>query len=596
MPHLTTDQIREYLAGGASDVAAIEDHILACPACANLLRKTCVGNIPLAELLETTQPGIPRSAEKNDFVSAATFDSPDRLLSDRADEQPVKTASSGESGEAQESRYRIVDELGRGGMGIVYRAFDSQLKREVALKVVLHQQHASDKEQRRFQIEAETVAKLKHPRIVQIYEIATHDGCPCMALELIDGASLQCKDDGEIRDPIWSVLMLLQIAETVQAAHEQGVVHRDLKPENILVVRATDSQSDAESATDNSDGSSTGRWWKGPSRSSFNDAELPQVPIAKITDFGLARTDTDDSGLTASGALLGTPKYMAPEQARGESKNAGPAVDIHALGAILYEMLVGYAPFEADDLNRTIARVIHDDPVPPRMLNAQVHGDLETICLKCLMKSPDDRYASAQELVDDLQLFLAGEPIKSRRLSLFRRVTRWARAKPLLASTYAVLSLMIPLHLFALYVLKIEANERIDSTLKVVLPLLLVGIHACQWLMNSDRFRELGRITFVSLMVVGITGVLTLDSGPQSAPVPMYSVTIIISAVVRPRISLVWITTLMAIIGYGWLNIFAYYFRPEFTVRPDNAGGVIICLIVTGIVTSLLIKRNQTLQ
>jgi predicted Ser/Thr protein kinase len=291
--------------------------------------------------------------------------------------------------------YEIVKELGRGGMGVVYQARQTALKRTVALKMILAGAHAGEAELARFRTEAEAVARLQHPNIVQIHEVGERDGLPYFSLEYVDGGSLADQIDGTPWPGRQAAELVEVLARAVDYAHQRGVVHRDLKPQNILLT---------------ADGT------------------------PKITDFGLAKQLQEQRGLTRTGAVLGTPSYMAPEQAEGKVKAIGPAADVYGLGAILYELLTGQPPFQAAAALDTLLLVLSADPVAPRERNPSVSSDLETICLKCLHKEPARRYAAAVELAEDLRCFLAGEPIAARPPSAWERVRqawnrgeRWAR-------------------------------------------------------------------------------------------------------------------------------------------------------------------------
>jgi serine/threonine protein kinase len=286
--------------------------------------------------------------------------------------------------------YQILGELGRGGMGVVYLARQDSLNRKVALKMVLTGMHASETEKTRFLAEAEAVAAIHHVGVVQVFDFGTHDGCPFFALEYLSGGSLSAKLNGTPLSAKESASLVERIGLAVQAAHTAGIVHRDLKPANIL----------------------------------FDSDGTP-----KVTDFGLARRSDSISGLTQTGAILGTPSYMPPEQAGG-GDTVGTAADIYALGAILYECLTGRPPFRADSHIETIRQVISDEPVPPSRLNTKVPRDLETIVLKCLSKDSRRRYPTANALSQDLARFQAGDPIEARPISSLERSVRWVKRHP----------------------------------------------------------------------------------------------------------------------------------------------------------------------
>jgi eukaryotic-like serine/threonine-protein kinase len=296
--------------------------------------------------------------------------------------------------------YDVQAVLGRGGMGVVYKARQLSLNRPVALKMLLAGAHAGSQEVGRFRREAEAVAALRHPNIVQLYDVGELAGRPYFTMELVEGGSLA----EHLARAALSVRQAAEVAAVlavaVQFAHQGGIVHRDLKPANVLCT---------------ADG------------------------MLKITDFGLARSIQRGPEFTVSGARVGTPSYMAPEQALGKASAIGPAVDIYALGAILYEMLTGRPPFQGDSAAETERQVIAEEPVPPSRRNARVPRDLETVCLKCLHKSPARRYASAQDLADDLYRFLDGKPVQARPVGLAERALKWARRRPTLATLSAAL-------------------------------------------------------------------------------------------------------------------------------------------------------------
>jgi hypothetical protein len=291
--------------------------------------------------------------------------------------------------------YELLGELGRGGMGVVYQARQVALNRVVALKMILAGSHASAADVQRFRREAEAVARLQHPNIVQIHEVGEQNGLPYFALEYCPGGNLAARLDGTPWEPARAAALVETLARAMAAAHERRVVHRDLKPGNVLLA---------------ADGT------------------------PKITDFGLAKTLDATTGPTQSGAILGTPEYMAPEQAGGAGKLVGPAADVYALGAILYELLTGRPPFKASTPLDTVLQVISEEPVPPSRLNRQVPRDLETMTLKCLQKDPAKRYATAADLAEDLRRFQAGEPILARPAGAWERAAKWGRRNPLAAA------------------------------------------------------------------------------------------------------------------------------------------------------------------
>jgi eukaryotic-like serine/threonine-protein kinase len=300
--------------------------------------------------------------------------------------------------------YELLEEIARGGMGVVYRARQISLNRVVALKMILAGRDASPHDVLRFQTEAENTAGLDHPNIVPIYEVGEHQGQHYFAMKLIEGTSLGKCLPQLATDPKAVARLLAQVARAVYHAHQAGVLHRDLKPANILI----DGRGDAH-----------------------------------VADFGLAKRLVGDQGRSQSGAVLGTPAYMAPEQAEGRSRLMTTAVDVHALGAILYECLTGGPPFRGETPLETLQQVVSEEPVTPRLLNHKAPLDLQTICLKCLQKDPRHRYPSAETLAQDLERFLGGEPIQARRVGRAERLTRWCRRNPVIAGLSASVFLLL---------------------------------------------------------------------------------------------------------------------------------------------------------
>jgi serine/threonine-protein kinase len=299
--------------------------------------------------------------------------------------------------------YDLLSTLGEGAMGVVYKARQRGLKRLVALKMISGA-HANERQRTRFRGEAEAAATLQHPNIVQIYEIGDHDGRPYISLEFVTGGSLEKKIDDTPQAPRYAAEMVRTLALAMDHAHHHKIVHRDLKPANVL---------------------------------------LTPDGTPKIADFGLAKQLDDDSVNTQTGTILGTPSYMAPEQAEGKTKEIGPPADIYALGAVLYDLLTGRPPFRGVSLWDTVSQVKTKEVVPPRQLQPSIPADLETICLKCLQKEALKRYATAGELAEDLQRFLDGKPIKARPVSAPERLLRWCRRNPVPAGLIALAALFV---------------------------------------------------------------------------------------------------------------------------------------------------------
>jgi len=352
--------------------------------------------------------------------------------------------------------YEIIEEVGRGGMGVVYRARQVGLARIVALKMVLSGFHAEPKNLARLRTEAATLARLQHPNVVQIYDVGDAEGRPYFVFEFVSGGSLAQYLQGKPQ-PVRAAAQLVEtLARAVQAAHTNGVIHRDLKPANILLQKDEADLMAAESTNEPSDS-----LFSAP-RSSFN--------LPKITDFGLAKCIRGDCegagsyGLTATGDLLGTPNYMAPEQAMARRQPVGPAADVYSLGAILYELLTGRPPFTGETPLTTVMQVLHNEPVPVTTLQPNVPPDLETICLKCLRKEPRQRYGSAFELANDLRRFLNDESICARPVGSVQKLWHWVRHHPatttlLIAGLFAPLVALITLSLLSTRLVRSNALE-----------------------------------------------------------------------------------------------------------------------------------------
>jgi tetratricopeptide (TPR) repeat protein len=354
-------------------------------------------NLGLCETKLTPDTVFPER-RVTEWLPPADPQPPTRIVSETAAPSPLGFAPP--TGFPSIPGYDILSELGRGGMGVVYQARDTHLNRLVALKLILAGPGVGTEAHLRFQREAEVLAALHHPNIVQVHEVGQAEGTPFCALEYLPSGSLLAK---LLRAPMparESAAVVGVVARAVHHAHERGILHRDLKPSNILL--------DADGTP-------------------------------KVGDFGLAKRVGEEH--THSGAVLGTPSYMAPEQAQGNLKAVGPAADVYGLGAVLYDLLTGRPPFRSDTALATLHQVLSDDPVPPVRLNSGVPRDLETVCLRCLRKDPKRRYASAAELADDLRRFLDGEPIRARRVGPGERAVKWTRRRPAAAGLVALAAL-----------------------------------------------------------------------------------------------------------------------------------------------------------
>lgn len=300
--------------------------------------------------------------------------------------------------------YELLEEIARGGMGVVFKARQRRLNRMVALKMILRGDLATHNDLIRFRTEAEAAARLQHPNIVAIYEVGEENSLPYFSMELVPGQSLAQRLDAGALDPKVAARLMATVARAVHHAHQRGILHRDLKPGNIL---------------------------------------LDEQGQPHVMDFGLAKIVESDSDLTLSGTIMGTPSYMSPEQASGKSKDLTTTSDIFSLGAILYQLLTGRPPFRAEAFQETLRQVIEDEPPRPRNLQPHLDRDLETICLKSLEKEPQRRYGSAEALADDLDRWLRQEPIQARPASTLDRVAKWTKRHPAIAVLMGVVALLL---------------------------------------------------------------------------------------------------------------------------------------------------------
>jgi WD40 repeat protein len=394
--HPDAQRLREFAGGalGRDELDRIAEHLADCDACRAAVDVVLVGDGFLGRLR-----------------SAATFGADDpegkaaRRRAARALSREVRRSGSTGPGPAGEGpsppgevgQYVVIGEVGRGGMGVVYQARHRDLRRMVALKMILAGAFASEAQRQRFRREAELAARVQHPHIVQVYEVGLHDGHPFLAMEWVAGGSLADRLGADPWPPLAAAGLVETLARAIDVAHRTGVVHRDLKPSNILL------QTGAGAAAD------------GPLAGA----------IPKVADFGLARATDTDGSLTSTGLTMGTPEYMAPEQAAGAE--AGPAADIYALGAILYRLLTGQPPFRGDTAMEVLQALASAEPIAPRRFRPALPRDLEMIVLKAIAREPQRRYATAEALAEDLRRFLAHEPIRAQPPSALYQLRKFAR-------------------------------------------------------------------------------------------------------------------------------------------------------------------------
>lgn len=444
LSEIIADYLQRVEAGEAVDHAALlKQH----PEFANELRAF------LADDLQWKRVAAGEGSEVSPTMNVSSSETPASNIEPTFDSNAAPGATAGASPQrvGYFGDYELLEEIARGGMGVVYKARQVNLDRTVALKMILTGQLASEDDVKRFQQEAEAAANLDHPGIVPIFEIGEHESQHFFSMAYVEGPSLAgLLADGPL-PPHAAAQLVQQVAQAIAFAHNNGVIHRDLKPANILLARYRGKESG---------GSRTGV----EIQAVADNPNRGGVYEPKVTDFGLAKRTQGADELTNTGQILGTPSFMPPEQAAGQTKEIGPAADVYSLGAILYCALTGHPPFQAANPMDTLLQVVNNDPPSPRQLNPSTPRDLETICLKCLHKEPNQRYASAEELAAELGRYVRGEPIHARPISGFERGWRWCRRNPALAGLWGLcaavlLALGIGGPLLALQQQEIARNE-----------------------------------------------------------------------------------------------------------------------------------------
>ena len=452
--------------------------------------------------------------------------------------------------------YDLLEEIARGGMGIIYRARQRSLNRIVAIKMILAGQFASESEVKRFHTEAQAAASLTHPNIVGIYEVGEHDGHHYYSMPLVVGKSLE----ELVKSGHWlpgdgsdAARMMAKIARAVQFAHEAGILHRDLKPGNVLV-------------------------------------SLDGEP--RITDFGLAMQVRSGTRLTLTGHLLGTPGFMAPEQARGRSGLSTPATDVYSLGAILYFLLTRQPPFVADSPLDAMLLALESEAVRPRRINPRVPSQLEHICLRCLEKRPEDRYSSAGELASDLEHFLKGEALGFSRQAIGRRFESWARRKPALVARLCTVLLCLTIVVTAYQVHPYTTPAQHIAVILVLVFWLLISL-LCQRGLENERHAHWIRLVWSTADPITLSAILLIAQGFGSPLLVVYP-TLIAASGFWLRVPLVASTTVTSLLGYLVLLMDANHRRIAHVPFHWHVLAF-VAIVVTGFSVVYLVNRVSAL-
>ncbi len=446
--------------------------------------------------------------------------------------------------------YELIAKIAQGGMGVVYRARHVQLNRVVALKMILAGRFAGQKEVQRFQAEAEAAATLDHPGIVPIYEVGEHHGHHFFSMRLVEGESLADRLMLGPLEPRQAARCARKIADAIAFAHCHGVIHRDLKPANILLDRQGQPQ---------------------------------------VTDFGLAKLAESDSHLTYAGQILGTPSFMPPEQAAGKIGEVTESADVYSIGAILYALLTGRAPFSAESPVDTLMQVLDAEPRPPSSFNPQVPRALERICLRCLEKRPMDRYRTAAELGADLERFLQDEPVNAERPSLWKHMRRWGRRAPSLVTHLVGLAVILLVVQIAAILIGTDSGYHLRHT-AVLLGWMLFSIGVYQ-LTTRPHWKEIGATLWTIGDTVFFTTLLYLAASPLGALLFGYALLIAATGFFY-RVRLIVAVTAASIAFYAVLCTL----RPELTERPEHSAIFGLMLLVLGGIVIAHIRRIKRLN
>ncbi len=450
--------------------------------------------------------------------------------------------------------YKILGELGRGGMGVVYKGVQKDLDRVVSIKVILSNRLLAWKNVLRFRSEAKAAASVRHSNIVGIYETGKVLGQHYIAMEYIEGESLARRNRMNPLSTEEAIRVVARVARAIAHLHAKNIVHLDLKPSNILI---------------------------DPTGQPF------------VTDFGLAR------GLGGRGigkdteAISGTPCYMAPEQAKGDESEIGPLCDVYGLGAVLYELLTKSPPFKSEDAFETLVKVIEEEPQPPRSISPEIPKTIEKICLRCLEKDPEKRYASANDLADDLDRFLAGDIVESTATSLPDLIKCWIRRNPALSSHLIVLSFFMGIELLWYHLFKIRTAEY-HYTLLSILTLWVFTSIGLDGFLKKPKFEKAARLLWAAADVIFLTAALLNNGGITSHLLILYPILLAASGLWF-QINLVWTVTVITLFSYGFLIGHAHFFRPEIEIHFDHHIVFLASIFSIGFLISLLVRRLELL-
>ncbi len=409
--------------------------------------------------------------------------------------------------------YELLEELGRGGMGVVYKARQKSLGRLVALKMILPTQLPTEQAVLRFQAEARAAARLRHPNIVAVHEVGEWHGQPYFTMDYVPGCDLSAVSGGQPMDPQAAAWLMAQAAAAVEHLHAHGIVHRDLKPSNILI---------------------------------------DDRGCAYITDFGLALACGGDSQLTQSGMIVGTPSYMAPEQAAGKRQAVGPAADVYSLGAILYELATGRPPFDEPTPLETLVQVLEGEPVAPRVLNRRLPRELELVILRCLEKRPEDRYASAGALAADLERFLRDEPVEARPRGPLARLARWGRRHPALAIRLAAM-LLFAVMAHVSYTFLLDVGWVRHTVVLGALGVFAAAAAVFEWAVCCGRHRLLVPFAWSTADMLLASFIIWVTHN-QFSPLVVAFPLLVATSGLWFRVRLVWFSTVLAALAYSVLT------------------------------------------